>query len=86
MHKSAGFALLLSAATLWGCSHTVVVPVPPRMDLQRYGTLGIVEFASSTGPAIGGAAKNCPVPDSVVVMARSLRRVSPAIVRRRRHP
>jgi hypothetical protein len=56
MHKSAGFALLLSAATLWGCSHTVVVPVPPRMDLQRYGTLGIVEFASSTGPAIGARA------------------------------
>jgi len=52
MLKSAGLALLLSLATLWGCSHTVVVPVPPRMELKSYGTLGIVEFASNSDPAI----------------------------------
>ena len=52
MLKSAGFALLLSLATLWACSHTVVVPVPPRMELKSYGTLGIVEFASKSDPAI----------------------------------
>jgi hypothetical protein len=52
MRKSAGFALLLSLATLWGCSNTVVVPVPPRMELKSYGTLGLVEFASNSNPAI----------------------------------
>ena len=56
MRKSAGFALLLSVAALLGCSSTVLVPVPPRMELQSYGTLGIVEFASSAGPAIGARA------------------------------
>jgi len=52
MRKSAGFALLLSLASLWACSHTVVVPVPPRMELKSYGTLGLVEFASNSNPAI----------------------------------
>ena len=46
MRKSAAFALMLSLAMLWGCSHTVVVPVPPRVDLQSYGTLGIVELGT----------------------------------------
>jgi hypothetical protein len=44
--------LLLSLAILWGCSSTVLVPVPPRMDLKSYGTLGVVEFASNGDPAI----------------------------------
>jgi hypothetical protein len=53
MRKSAGFVLLLlSLATLWGCSHTVEVPVPPRVELQGYGTLGLVQFASNSNPAI----------------------------------
>jgi hypothetical protein len=52
MRKSIRFALMLSVAVLWGCSHTVVVPVPPRMELQSYGTLGIVEFTSNSDPAI----------------------------------
>ncbi len=52
MRKYAGFALLLSLAILSGCSHTVLVPVPPRMDLRSYGTLGIVGFASNADPAI----------------------------------
>lgn len=50
MRPHAGFSLLLSLAIL-GCSSTVLVPVPPRMDLSSYGTLGIVEFASNSGRA-----------------------------------
>lgn len=52
MRKSAAFTLLGSLAVLWGCSHTVQVPVPPRVDLHAYGTLGLVEFASNASPAI----------------------------------
>ncbi len=48
----------LSLAVLCGCSstRTVLVPVPPRVDVSRYGTVGIVEFASSSGSAIGSRA------------------------------
>ena len=57
MQKRAGFMLLLlSFALMWGCSHTVLVPVPPRMDLRGYGTLGIIEFASNADPAINAHA------------------------------
>ena len=53
MHKYARlFTLPLSLVILWGCSSTVLVPVPPRMDLHSYGTLGIIEFASNADPAI----------------------------------
>ena len=52
MRRYAGFTLLLSLAMLWGCSRTVLVPVPPRMDLKNYGTLGIVEFASNSDRSI----------------------------------
>ena len=53
MHKRAGFILLLlSLAVLCGCTHTEVVPVPPSMDLKRFETLGIVNFASNAGPDI----------------------------------
>ena len=55
MHKYAAITLL-AFAILWGCSHTVLVPVPPRMDLKSYGTLGIVEFASNSDPAINAHA------------------------------
>jgi hypothetical protein len=48
--------ILLSLAMLWGCSSTVLVSVPPRMDLSRYGTLGIVEFASNTSGAMNARA------------------------------
>jgi len=50
MRKSAVFAFMLaSIATLWGCSSTktVVVAVPPRVELQSFGTLGLMDFASS---------------------------------------
>lgn len=57
MRKFTGFALLLlSLLTYSGCSHTVVVPVAPRMELRSYGTLGIVEFASNSSPAIDAQA------------------------------
>jgi hypothetical protein len=51
MRRFARFALL-SLATLWGCSSTVLVPVPPRMDLKAYEILGIVEFASNADPSV----------------------------------
>ena len=52
MRLRAGLTLLLSLAVLWGCSRHVVVPVPPRMELGGYGTLGIIEFASNAPPTI----------------------------------
>jgi hypothetical protein len=55
MRKYTRFTLL-SLAMLWGCSSTVLVPVPPRMDLHGYGTLGIIEFASNADPAINAHA------------------------------
>jgi len=35
--------------SLWGfgCAHTIVVEIPPRIDLQPYQTIGIVEFSSN---------------------------------------
>jgi hypothetical protein len=57
MRTYAGFTLLLSLAMLWGCSSsTVLVSVPPRMDLKSYGTLGIVEFGSNSDGAINARA------------------------------
>lgn len=49
-------AVLLSLAILWGCSNTILVTVPPRMDLKNYGTLGIVEFSSNSDQAINSYA------------------------------
>jgi hypothetical protein len=47
------FALLLSLAALWGCaSQTVPVAVPPRVDLQGYRALGLVDFESNYNPSI----------------------------------
>ena len=41
--------LAVVAATMVGCAHThtVTVPVPPRVDLKPYGVVGIVEFPSN---------------------------------------
>jgi hypothetical protein len=52
MRTYAGFTLLLSLAMLWGCSSTVLVSVPPRMELKSYGTLGIVDFGSNSDNVI----------------------------------
>lgn len=48
--------LFVLAALLAGCSRTVVVPVPPRVDLKAYGTLGIIDFASNAERAAGSQA------------------------------
>jgi hypothetical protein len=45
-------SLLAALAALPGCSSTVLVPVPPRMELKSYGTLGIVQFASNADAAV----------------------------------
>lgn len=39
----------LSVAFLWGCSSTrsVLVDVPPRIDLKSYGTLGVIDIGSN---------------------------------------
>ena len=52
MRSFTRFALLLSLATLWGCSSTVTVPVPPRVDLQGFGTVGLLDFASNSNATI----------------------------------
>jgi len=56
MRKSAGIALLWPLVLLWGCTHTELVQVPPRLDLRSYGTLGIIEFASNADAAINAHA------------------------------
>lgn len=48
--------VLLSCAVLGGCSHTVLVSVPPRVDLKGYGTLGIVDFGSNSSGAVNARA------------------------------
>jgi hypothetical protein len=56
MRWSTPFALLLSLATLWGCSTPKLfapAAVPPRVNLQGYGALGLVEFASNSDTVIG---------------------------------
>ena len=45
-------SLLAALAALPGCSSTVLVSVPPRVELRSYGTLGIVQFASNSDGAI----------------------------------
>jgi hypothetical protein len=39
-------------AMLAGCSSTVLVAVPPRVELKDYATLGIIQFASNAEPAV----------------------------------
>lgn len=41
-------ALLLLVTVASGCSNTILVSVPPRMDLKSYGTIGIVDFTSNS--------------------------------------
>ena len=45
--RSSVAALLLSLGILSGCSSSVLVRVPPRMDMKAYETTGIIEFASN---------------------------------------
>lgn len=52
MPRYAACAMLLLLVAQWGCSKTVVVPVPPRMDLKSYGTIGVVTFDSNSDHAM----------------------------------
>jgi hypothetical protein len=45
-------SLLAALAILPGCSSTVMVSVPPRMELKSYGTVGIVQFTSNSDGAV----------------------------------
>lgn len=40
------FSSVFLSIFLVGCSSTVLVAVPPRIDLERYNTIGIVDFSS----------------------------------------
>ena len=51
MRKTISF--LLPLALLLACAKTVVVSVPPRMDLKRYDTLGVVDFTSRAERGLG---------------------------------
>jgi len=42
----------VAAVILSACSSTVLVPVPPRVALENYGTLGIIEFESNYTRAV----------------------------------
>ena len=48
--------ILLGIALASGCSSTVLVTVPPRMDLKGYGTLGVVDFTSNASAIAGSRA------------------------------
>src|SRR3954468_3212883 len=52
--KKAFLAVL--AAVACGCSHTVLVPVPPLVNLKPYGTLGIIDFSSNAERALSAQA------------------------------
>lgn len=56
MNRFASASLLAAFAMLAACSHTVVVPVPPRVDLKGYNTIGIVEFDSNSDRATSASA------------------------------
>jgi hypothetical protein len=52
------FAALVLMLLLGSCSstRTVLVDVPPRVDLKQYGTLGLVEFGSNYDAATNARA------------------------------
>lgn len=58
MTRFAGFTFVVAVAVLGACSHTrtVVVPVPPRVDLRGYSTIGIVEFDSNSERSVNARA------------------------------
>src|SRR5919108_476027 len=58
MNRFAATSLLAGFALLAACSHThtVVVPVPPRVDLRGYNSIGIVEFDSNSERSINARA------------------------------
>lgn len=50
--RAAASSLLAVACTgLLGCKSTILVP--PRVDLQEYSSIGMIDFGSQTDPALG---------------------------------
>jgi len=45
--------LIVAVAVAAGCSSTKVL-IPPRVDLARYGTIGMIEFTSMDDPHLAG--------------------------------
>ena len=58
MNRFAASSLVAAFALLAACSHThtVVVPVPPRVDLRGYSSIGIVQFDSNSERSINARA------------------------------
>jgi len=56
MNRFAAISLLVGFTLFAACSHTVVVPVPPRVDLGGYSSIGIVEFDSNSERALSARA------------------------------
>jgi hypothetical protein len=50
--RSSVAALLLSLGIFSGCTSSVLVRVPPRMDMKAYETTGILDFASNADATI----------------------------------
>lgn len=48
--------ILVSCLMVSACSSTVLVTVPPRMDLKGYGTLGVVDFTANASSTAGARA------------------------------
>jgi hypothetical protein len=55
MRTYLGFGVL-SFAALCGCSSTVLVTVPPRVDLAPYRTLGVIQFTSNAAGTVNARA------------------------------
>lgn len=47
---------ILTLLIFWGCSNTVLVPTPPRVDLKTYGTIGLIQFTTNSDPALNAFA------------------------------
>ena len=56
MRYHAACAPFLLLALLLGCAKSVVVAVPPRVDLSRYELVGIVDFTSNSDRSIDARA------------------------------
>lgn len=53
------FCAFVAAALVAGCSSSPPQPkvwIPPRVDLERFGTLGMIEFATPTPDGLGAMA------------------------------
>ncbi len=52
MRPNRTFIVLWFLTLLWGCSNTILVPIPPRMDLKQYGTIGLIQFTTNSDPTM----------------------------------